>query len=345
MDGLSDIGSRPTDQSRQDGRGAPVSTTPGTTRAVATKFALRSGGEAAFAEWQAAFTRAASAAADFVSLEIIPASPGSPDWQVIQRFRTPGALARWLDDAERAALLAALADLEGPGRPAHADEAAPDFHSTTTVTEVVTTVVTPGQEEAFRLWVERIQKVQARFPGYMGTLVQAPLSPEVPYWTTLIRFESPAFLDAWLGSPERKAILAEAAPRMSTWQNHRMTGGFSGWFADAPRQAPPPAWKQTCLVLLVLFPVVMLEIRFLSPLLSGLDVAVSTFIGNAISVSVVSWPLMAGAIVCLGWWLRPAPAPALAHGDPRSGGPRRPLRPRAPDLHPLALIASRRVRG
>ena len=97
--------------------------------------------------------------------------------------------------------------MESDGKGPHADEAAPDYHSTTTVTEVITTVVKPGQEEAFRRWAERIQQGQARFPGYMGTLVQAPLSPEVPYWTTLVRFESPAFLDAWLQSPERQAIL------------------------------------------------------------------------------------------------------------------------------------------
>ena len=165
--------------------------------------------------------------------------------------------------------------------------------------------MTPGQEEAFRLWGERIQQVQARFRGYMGTLVQAPLSSDIPYWTTLVRFEAPAFLDAWLESPERKAILAEATPQVSGWQSHRMSNAFAGWFANEQRLAPPPAWKQTCLVLLVLFPIVMLEIRFLSPLLSGLPLTVSTFLGNAISVSLVSWPLMAVAIFGLGWWLRP----------------------------------------
>src|SRR6185437_8565536 len=86
---------------------------------------------------------------------------------------------------------------------------------------------------------------------------------------------------------------------------YRMNNAFSGWFANERHQSPPPAWKQTCLVLLVLFPVVMLEIQFLSPLLSGLHLAVSTFIGNAVSVAVVSWPLMAAAIFGLGWWLRP----------------------------------------
>jgi len=279
---------------------------PAAAKAVATKFATRPGMEARFAEWQCAFTREASAAPDFVSLEIIPAFAGSAEWQVIQRFRTPEALDRWLNDGSRAALLAELEDLRVPGPHPRVDEAAPDFHSTTTVTEVFTTTVKRGQEQAFRLWAERIQSAQARFPGYMGTLVQAPLSPENPCWTTLVRFEAPAFLDAWLQSAERKALVAEATPEMSIWRSHRMNNAFSGWFANEQHQSPPPAWKQTCLVLLVLFPVVMLEIRFLSPLLSGLHLAVSTFIGNAISVAVVSWPLMAVAIFGLGWWLRPA---------------------------------------
>lgn len=284
----------------------PGTMNPGATKAVATKLTMRPGMEEGFSKWQAAFTRVASGAPGFVSLEIIPAFPGSAEWQLIQRFRSPEALARWMGDEARAALLSALMDLDGSGQRLHADEAAPDYHSMTTVTEVFTTVVKPGQEEVFRRWVERIQRVQTRFPGYMGTLVQGPVSPDVSYWTTLVRFEAPTFLEAWLESPERKAILAEGTPFVSRWENHRMNNAFSGWFANEQQQAPPPAWKQTCLVLLVLFPVVMLEIRFLSPHLGGLPVAMSTFIGNALSVSVVSWPLMAVAIFCLGWWLRPA---------------------------------------
>ena len=287
-------------------QGASGLVNAGARNAVATKLTMRAGTEAAFATWQAAFTRAASAAPGFVSLELIPAFPGSAEWQVIQRFRSAEALARWQGDPSRVALLSELKELQSSGHEPLADEPAPDFHSTTTVTEVITTVVKPDQEEAFRLWAERIQSVQAGFPGYMGTLVQAPLSAEVPYWTTLVRFEAPAFLEAWLGSAERKAILAEAKPQVSTWQSHRMNNPFSGWFASEKLPDPPPAWKQTCLVLLVLFPVVMLEIMFLSPLLRGLHVAASTFIGNAISVSLVSWPLMAVAIFGMGWWLRPA---------------------------------------
>ena len=51
----------------------------------------------------------------------------------------------------------------------------------------------------------------------------------------------------------------------------------------------------------------MLEIRFLSPWTAGLNPSLATFIGNAISVTFVSWPLMPLAIGLLGWWLAPKP--------------------------------------
>ena len=291
---------------------------------------------------RAEFTRAVSASHDFVSLEIIPAFAGSAEWQIIQRFRSPEALTRWVEDEARATLLASLTALESDGKGPHADEAAPDYHSTTTVTEVITTVVKPGQEEAFRRWAERIQQGQARFPGYMGTLVQAPLSPEVPYWTTLVRFESPAFLDAWLQSPERQAILAEATPQVSTWRSHRMSNPFAGWFANEQRLAPPPAWKQTCLVLLVLFPVVMLEIRFLSPLLNGLPLTVSTFIGNAISVLARVMAADGGGDFRPGLVAETGCAQALAQGVAGRDDSGRTLRARNVLLLPPVLIIRHR---
>jgi antibiotic biosynthesis monooxygenase (ABM) superfamily enzyme len=138
----------------------------------------------------------------------------------------------------------------------------------------------------------------------MGTLIQAPVSQELPYWTTLVRFATPAQLDAWLASEARKTLLARGDSKTSTWKSRRMQSGFAAWFPGAGEDAPP-AWKQTMLVLLVLFPVVMLEIRFLSPHLAALPPAVATFIGNALSVALVSWPLMSFAVAGLGWWLKP----------------------------------------
>jgi antibiotic biosynthesis monooxygenase (ABM) superfamily enzyme len=60
------------------------------------------------------------------------------------------------------------------------------------------------------------------------------------------------------------------------------------------------------LVVLMLFPIVMAEIRFLSPLTSGLNLALGTFIGNVISVVLLGWPLMPLGIRPFKWWLLPA---------------------------------------
>jgi antibiotic biosynthesis monooxygenase (ABM) superfamily enzyme len=273
---------------------------------ITTKITIMPTAGSAWAGWQSLFTRSAAAAQGFVSLEIIPAAAGALQWHVIQRFRSAEALDLWRRSDQRQRLMRDLAPLRAGGEPD--EEMAPDFHSVSSVTEVITTTVSPGQEPVYQDWAQRVQAQQATFPGYMGTLVQAPLSPEISYWTTLVRFATPAQLEAWLGSPVRAELLKAADPHVLSWRSHRMSSPFAGWFPPAADLPPPAAWKQTCLVLLVLFPVVMLEIRFLSPLLAGQHVAVATFIGNAISVSLVSWPLMKIAVFCLGWWLQPAPA-------------------------------------
>ena len=66
---------------------------------------------------------------------------------------------------------------------------------------------------------------------------------------------------------------------------------------------------------MLLFPIVMLELRFLAPLTRGLNPVFATFIGNAISVSLLAWPVMPIANRALGWWLRPPRAMArpIAH--------------------------------
>jgi uncharacterized protein len=276
--------------------------------AIATKVALAEGSVPRFAVWQAEITRAASAASGFVSIEFIPTYAGSPEWQIVQRFGSPSALEAWRSGTERARRFADLTPMLASDHAAPVDEAAPDFHALSVVTEVITTIVHPGREAAFRAFAETVQAKQAAFPGYMGTLVQAPISEGLPYWTTLVRFATPAQLDAWLVSEDRRDLLAGSNPAAFAWKSHRMQSGFASWFAGMTDEAPPPAWKQTMLVLLVLFPVVMLEIRFLSPHLAAWPLAVATFIGNALSVALVSWPLMAIAISGLTWWLKPSPA-------------------------------------
>jgi antibiotic biosynthesis monooxygenase (ABM) superfamily enzyme len=284
-----------------------VIATTGSVSAITTRLVLRAGADRQFATWQAAFTRAVTGCPGFLSVEIIPAAPDSPDWRIVQRFRSPGQLDAWRRSPARDRLIAEIDPLLEGGRGGIADESAPDFHSLGSVTEVISTLVKPEKQEEFRAWCNDIQAAQGGFPGYVGTYVQAPTSAEQPSWTTLVRFSTPERLDAWLSSPERHALLQRSEALVQSWQSRRLPTSFAGWFPTGPDQAAPPTWKQAALVLLVLYPVVMLELRFLSPLLAGLNPALGTFIGNTVSVALVSWPLMPMAVYFLSWWLQPAP--------------------------------------
>lgn len=85
-----------------------------------------------------------------------------------------------------------------------------------------------------------------------------------------------------------------------------MISPYAGWFASIAKTGELPSiWKQTMIVLLVLFPIVMLELKYLSPWTASLNAALGTFIGNAVSVTLIAWPVMPIAIWLLGWWLMP----------------------------------------
>jgi antibiotic biosynthesis monooxygenase (ABM) superfamily enzyme len=55
--------------------------------------------------------------------------------------------------------------------------------------------------------------------------------------------------------------------------------------------------------LLGLYPIVVIELRFLNPFLRGLDSSLATFVGNAISVAGTTFITMPLFVRACGWWL------------------------------------------
>jgi uncharacterized protein len=275
--------------------------------AIAVRLRVRDGAQADFFSWQARMAAAASAASGFVSIEFIPVLRASSEWQMVTQFADADRLGEWQNSPRRACLYHELnCLLDGGGA---SEEDAADFHAQGSVTEVIVTKVRSGSESAFGDWSARIQRAQAEFPGYRGAYVQAP-SGEQAVWTTLVRFATTGQLDTWLASPERHRLIDESAALIESWSSRRLAGAFAGWFPPEESRVTPPGWKQSMVVLLMLFPIVMMELRFLIPRLRGLDPVLATFLGNAISVWLLSWPLMPVANRALDWWLRPQPAGA-----------------------------------
>jgi uncharacterized protein len=133
-----------------------------------------------------------------------------------------------------------------------------------------------------------------------------PPSEKDGLWTSIIRFDTTEHLETWMDAPERAELLAESKAFIDQEQLMRLATSFPGWVPINPVTGKgPPNWKTALLVVLGLFPTVMLEMRFLAPILAslGLHASAATFISNCISVSVTTFITMPLFIRWFGWWL------------------------------------------
>ncbi|MDX2227026.1 MAG: antibiotic biosynthesis monooxygenase [Verrucomicrobiae bacterium] len=273
---------------------------------------IRSGCDPAFEAWKIRHDMVVGKFPGFVSSDILPPTrPESRQWTILLNFRTAADVGLWQQSTERAALLAEGAPLFEDGTLEEVVRAGdPGEKPGHNVTEVVFSKIRPGREDAYRQWSARIQAAQARYPGYRGMFLQPPEDPG-GLWTTIIRFDTAPHLEAWMNAPERKSLLAESGEFIEHEHFTRLATSFPGWVPVDPTTGQgPPNWKTALLVLLGLFPVVMLELRFLSPVLAGwgLHASLATFIGNVISVAVTSFITMPLFVRWFGWWLFPQAA-------------------------------------
>jgi len=245
-----------------------------------------------FKAWKARLSQTIADFPGFLSLEMVTLSPNA--WRLVQRFKNRAALHAWTHSSAYQEL---LAEVKGWVE----KEAVEGARG---VIEVFVTQVAPEQEKAYREWMLCMHEAEAQFPGFRGVYMQAPYEKDAKNWLTLLQFDTMENLDRWLQSSERKKILEEAHALIEGFETHRVIPAFAGWFSACDGTLPP-VWKQSFLVLLVLFPVVMLQIRFLYPLLTSLNLSLATFVGNTLSVILIAWPLMPLAIGGLEWWLNP----------------------------------------
>ena len=228
----------------------------------------------------------------------------------VARFATVDALRTWRHSELNAALIDEGRPLvEGGLLMQLTGQAALEFYTQHSATEVIISQIKPGCEDEYKAYAQRIQAVQETFPGYLGSFTQPPHFKETG-WTTVLRFDSVPHLNAWMSSPQRAVMLQQGAHLIDRFDAQRVDTSFPGWVPASPVTGKPPnMWKTAALVLMTLFPVVMLELKFLNPLLSGLHAPVATFIGNALSVALTTWPLMPLAIHLFRAWLFPEDQP------------------------------------
>jgi antibiotic biosynthesis monooxygenase (ABM) superfamily enzyme len=268
---------------------------------------LRPGEDQAFSAWQARHNIVIGKFPGFISSDVIPPSrPESNEWTIVLNFRSQDELTAWQRSSERAQIVGEAVPLfEGGSLGEMAQSDRPGEPPGLNVTEVILSKIKPKMDDTYREWAVRIQAAQAKYPGYRGMYLQPPTEKD-GLWTTIMRFDTAEHLEAWMEAPERTELLAESKAFIDHEQLMRLATSFPGWVPINPMTGKgPPNWKTALLVILGLFPIVMLEMRFLSPILTslGLHASLATFIGNTISVFGTTFVTMPLCIRWFGWWL------------------------------------------
>lgn len=268
------------------------------------------GAESRFTAWLARHLEGLSRFPGFISRDVIPLDSAKPGggWSILVNFESEEAALAWQRSPERQVLAAEVAPLLDGGdftERVHSREGAA---STSEVTEVIFSKVRPGMEGRYREWAARIQAAQAKYPGYRGMYLQPPARGGEGHWMSILRYDSAEHLEAWMRAPERQALLTEAKEFIHSEELVRLATAFPGWVPVDPLTGEgPPNWKTALLVLLGLFPIVMLEMRFLSPVFTALGwhASLATFWGNVVSVALTSFLTMPLFVRWFGWWLLP----------------------------------------
>ncbi|XYD07104.1 antibiotic biosynthesis monooxygenase [Methylobacterium sp. NMS12] len=184
---------------------------------------------------------------------------------------------------------------------------------TSPVSAVISTRVKPGMEAAYLRWEQKIAAAQSRAPGMQGYRFEPAVPGVQEDYVAILRFDSEANLRTWMDSPERQALVAEAAPMTAEFHTRTVQSGFEQWFRNVapPGGAAPAAWKMNMIVVLTLYPTVFLwGVLVGTPILAGVlkvDFPVALFIGNVFSVLLTS-QMVPWAAKRLDWWLTPDPA-------------------------------------
>lgn len=265
---------------------------------------VRSGSEEGYALWRGRLLSAIHDSPGFETLEVHPPHGAQRDWVTIERFADLASARTWLGSERRLRLVDDVEPLvEGPDSVTLLS--GEGDRPTAGVTAVITNSVKDGRAVEFRSWQQRIQATQARYPGYLGVTVQPPIPGVSREWVTLLRFDTGDNLRAWLESDDC-ARLTRESEELLEHADYRVAGAsFRNWLPESERAAEPPLWKVNAIVLLVLYPVVVLTLVFVNPLIVDWGLAPVTFVDNVIGVAATGFLLVPWAAGLLSRWLTP----------------------------------------
>lgn len=184
------------------------------------------------------------------------------------------------------------------------------------VTVIVTRKAKKGKIREFEEWMDGIIHEAMNFEGHTGVSVIRPAAISNPEYIIIFRFNTYENLARWEYSETRNEWLekskdvTEGEPRVEKqsglefWFTPRPGAAVSGDGKNAPAAAmPPPRYKMAMVVTSIIFVLVSTLLPQIREATVGLPTLLSTLIGVAIMVLLMTYVIMPSVTRLLRLWL------------------------------------------
>jgi uncharacterized protein len=258
-----------------------------------------------FDGWICDVRSAAETVGGFVALAASSSHDAPLDWAVAVTFESEDSLHQWLDGPTWKTLVRAAAT-RGFLR-LSSDLVVIDGAVIPTGVAIVSSRVSSGMEADFQAAHIKLTTAAAQFSGYEGTAIFPPEAPGK--WMSLIRFRTEPQLSAWLRSPQRNEVLPPVRSSLTRdFSVLAQTTPFGTTVRNVDGKAKmTPSWKTAMLLLMVLYPMMMLQSRFVAPVIGKLGAQpwLSIWLNQVLSVVLMQWWLMPTVSSWCRRWLDP----------------------------------------
>lgn len=172
------------------------------------------------------------------------------------------------------------------------------------VTVVVAQQVKPGREADYESWISGITQVASTYSGHLGSENIRPDPGTRSEYVIIFRFDHYDHLKAWMTSRDRQFWLEKAKPLITANPQIQQISGIEAWFSLPGKVLrTPPRYKTALLTGAMVYTLINLLNRFVTPLLSGLPAWLASLIICTIMVILLTYVVMPRVTRLFSRWL------------------------------------------
>jgi antibiotic biosynthesis monooxygenase (ABM) superfamily enzyme len=167
-----------------------------------------------------------------------------------------------------------------------------------------------GKTEEFERWLDDIIHEAMKFKGHMGVNIIRPSNMSNPEYVIILRFDNFENLEKWEKSEIRKKWIEKGKDLIEGKAKMEKQTGLEFWFTPASAKASteveqqqPPRYKMAIVLTGIIFVLVSTLLPRVEQATVGLPVLLSTFVGVAIMVLLMTYVIMPSVTRLLRPWL------------------------------------------